>query len=48
MKKTENRELYQAPEVEVLEMQAEGVVCASNSRFLPIFVPSNKTVFNND
>ena len=31
MKKTENRELYQAPEVEVLEMQAEGVVCASNT-----------------
>lgn len=27
----ENRESYQAPEVEVLEMQAEGVVCASNT-----------------
>lgn len=27
----ENRESYQAPEVEVLEMQAEGIVCASNT-----------------
>ena len=29
MKKTEDREPYQVPEVEVIEMQAEGVVCAS-------------------
>ena len=31
VKKTECREPYQAPEVEVLEMQTEGVVCASNT-----------------
>ena len=29
MSKNVNREPYQAPEVEVLEMQVEGVVCAS-------------------
>ena len=31
MNKIVSREPYQAPEVEVLEMQTEGVVCASNS-----------------
>ena len=31
MNKIVSREPYQAPEVEVLEMQAEGVVCASNT-----------------
>jgi hypothetical protein len=27
----EKKESYEAPEVEVLEMQVEGVVCASNT-----------------
>ena len=31
MNKIVSREPYQVPEVEVLEMQAEGVVCASNT-----------------
>ena len=31
MKMREKKESYEAPEVEVLEMQVEGVVCASTN-----------------